>query len=279
MTSPLVEAAAGYLTRGLRVIALNGKTPNGKVHPHWREDFIVGEPESDDDWAFLSSVFDRPDTTGVGILTGFPYVVVDIDTEQGAANWKALVGDAAITDRWAAKTGRGGLHLWYGVMQPTPTFKPFGPDGGVDLKGDGGYVAAPPSLHPDTGNTYEWLIEPGAEAPFEAPEQLARLIRQHLYDLDSTMAAKELRKHAWGKKFEPGDTVFFAQPGHDGLIDGMKTAVEGNRNNYLHWAAATMAEEGAADEFFDTLADVAKEAGLDPVEVRRTIRSARQSVG
>ena len=113
----------------------------------------------------------------------------------------------------------------------------------------------------------------------EAPEQLARLIEDRMYHLESALASKEVRKRAWGPRFKEGDTVFFAQPGHDALIEGMKTAEDGNRNNYLHWAASTMAEEGAADEEFDTLGAVALDAGLDPVEVKRTIRSARTAHG
>lgn len=274
--SPLVEAAADYLNRGLHVIALAGKTPNGLVHRTGLHNAISGPVETGDDWSLLAGAFDHPKTTGIGILTRFPYVVVDIDGEEGAQQWLDIVGEDLDLDnaRWVAQTGRG-LHLWYGTTRPTGTMK-LGPK--LDLKGDGGYVAAPPSLHPD-GHRYRWLIEPGAEAPMEAPEPLARLIANHAYDLASALAAKSLRKNAWGPRYKEGDTVFYAQAGFDSLLDGMKTAAEGNRNNYLHWAAATLDEEGASDEFFAELSRIALEVGLDSVEVKRTIRSARDSHG
>lgn len=273
-SSPLTEAAGDYLARGLAVIALTGKTPNVKLHKHGLHDALRGGPESDEDWAFIAGFMDHPDTTGVGIVIEAPYVVVDIDGEEGAIQWADLNGEPLISDRWVAKTGRG-LHLWFATWRPSPTIK-LGSK--LDLKGVGGYVAAPPSKHPD-GGTYEWLIPPGAEAPMEAPEQLARRIEDHLYDLQASLEAKAVRARAYGPKYVEGDTVFYAQPNHDAVIEGMKSAVEGNRNNYLHWAAATLAEEGATDEEFETLEAAALAAGLERVEVTRTLRSARRGHG
>jgi hypothetical protein len=91
--------------------------------------------------------------------------------------------------------------------------------------------------------------------------------------------AKAIRRHAWGPKYNEGDHVFFAQASHDPIIEGMKTAVDGNRNNYLHWAAATLAEEGAPDDEFNLLAEAALAVGLEPIEVKRTLRSARRAHG
>jgi hypothetical protein len=70
-------------------------------------------------------------------------------------------------NRWVAKTGRG-LHLWYSSIEPSGSMK-LGTL--LDLKGQGGYVAAPPSLHPD-GHRYTWLLEPDDEPPMEAPDAL-----------------------------------------------------------------------------------------------------------
>lgn len=276
--SPLTAAAGEYLTLGLRVIALTGKMPNGMVHRHGLHDHLVGAPESDEDWGVVAAAMDHALTTGVGILTGSPYVVVDIDGEEGAIQWRDLrEADGTYEEltsdaRWVARTGRG-LHLWYGTTLPTGTIK-LGSK--LDLKGEGGYVVAPPSIHPDTGLAYEWLRAPSAEAPpVEVPEQLARRIEDHLYDLRSAKASKATRARAWGPRYQSGDTVFYAQPGFDALLLAVEKAEEGNRNNMLHWAASTLAEEGASDEFFEELSSVALGIGLDPIEVRRTIRSGR----
>lgn len=283
--SDLFDSACDYLWRGLAVIALTGKTPNVKLHKHGIYDSLRGAPETEEDWRFVASFFSHPDTTGIGILTGEPYLVLDIDGEEGAKQWQEMAGDDWMPDRWVAKTGRG-LHLWYapsidllipsgmGVVGPG-TIK-LGPK--LDLKGFGGYVAAPPSLHPD-GHTYEWLVPPGDDAPMEAPEPLLKEIRDHVFDLKQSLLAKQTRRNAWGPAYKPGDTRFYAQPGHDHIIEAMGKAEEGNRNAFLHWAAATLAEEGGADEEFEALGAAAIELGLTQVETRRTIRSARRAHG
>jgi hypothetical protein len=273
--SPLVEAAAGYLNGGLAVIALTGKTPNVKVHRTGLSNPIVGPVETEADWELLVQVFEHSQTTGIGILTRWPYVVVDIDGEEGAAQWLDMAPEAfPPVDTWVAKTGRG-LHIWYLSGAETGTIK-LGPK--LDLKGDGGYVAAPPSLHPD-GHTYEWVSPPGEFLPRPAPEGLRQAIEDHLFDVALKAEGKRIRQIAWGPKYAEGDTVFYAQASHEPLIEGMAAAVEGNRNAYLHWAAATLAEEGGSDDEFELLGEVALKNGLEPVEVKRTIRSARKAHG
>lgn len=270
--SDLVTWAGEYLKMGFEVIALSGKTPNVTLHKNGLHSALSGEPETDEDWDFVRGFFEHPDTTGVGIVIPYPYVVVDIDGEEGAIQWEELLGGKwEIPPHWVARTGRG-LHLWYASLQATGTIK-LGSK--LDLKGQGGYVAAPPSAHPD-GGTYEWMLSPGAEAPLEAPEPLARRIAQHAFDLEGRMLTKQHRRVARKPRYQPGDTVFYAQLGYQALIDGMKEAEDGNRNNYLHWAAATMAEEGGIDEDFEELRQAALDIGLEPVEVKRTIRSARR---
>jgi hypothetical protein len=95
----------------------------------------------------------------IGILTGAKsgILVVDIDPRNG--------GDLTVDDLEAehgkfpptveSHTGGGGRHLAYQhpggeVRCGTETLGP-----GVDIKGDGGYIVAPPSLHA-SGRRYEW---------------------------------------------------------------------------------------------------------------------------
>lgn len=277
-TSSLTQAAGEYLRLGLAVIALTGKTPNVKLHKHGLKDALRGAPESDADWEFIASFMNHPDTTGVGIVIPYPYVVVDIDGEEGAAQWAAEF-TTELPTRWVAKTPRlpeGGLHLWFACATPTGSIK-LGPK--LDLKGQASYVAVYPSQHPD-GGIYSWLAAPTAgEPPFEAPEALQTIIEDHAFDSAARANAKTERRQAWGPRYQEGDHVWYAQPGHDSLIEGVKEAAEGNRNNYLHWAAATLAEEGGSDDEFEQLAEAALAVGLEPIEVRRTIRSARRAHG
>jgi hypothetical protein len=73
--------------------------------------------------------------------------VVDIDPRDGGA-----LDPATMTPTACVVTG-GGLHLYYHHPGGRTVGK-LGP--GVDIKADGGYVAAPPSIHPDTDQPYRW---------------------------------------------------------------------------------------------------------------------------
>ena len=63
-----------------------------------------------------------------------------------------------------------------------------------------------------------------------------------------------------------------------GLVDSVRYAGQGNRNNALTWAVRTMTEEGAdLDEIRRTLGPPAVEAGLGDLEIERTIESANRT--
>lgn len=288
----LTDAAADYLSRGLAVIALTGKTPNVSVHRNGIYNALRGAPETEEDWHVIGRAFCHDDTTGVGILTGLPYVVVDIDGEEGAEQWQEINGDKAYVpliggpmtpDRWVAKTGRG-LHLWYappeellipqGMGVVGPGGLKLGPK--LDLKGYGGYVAAPPSRHPD-GHTYEWLVPPGEDAPMEAPEALSKVLRYHSVQKERRLGAKEQRRAIPVTATFAG-TTYTSIPSFDGIIESVRKAEEGNRNHMLHWAAASMADEGANSEDYEALYDAAIENGLERQETKRTIQSAIRHV-
>jgi hypothetical protein len=88
--------------------------------------------------------------TGTGTGTGAGLVVVDIDPRNGGR-----IAPELMPPTRAVHTGSGGWHLYYQ--------HPGGPLGskvaglpGVDVKADGGYVVAPPSIHPATGRPYRW---------------------------------------------------------------------------------------------------------------------------
>jgi hypothetical protein len=272
----LLDAARMYLTLGMQVIALTGKTPNVRIHRHGLKDAFLRAPQTPDERKVLTNAFTHPETTGVGILTTWPLVVVDIDGEEGAQNWKAFVGeDAYIPDRWVAKTGRG-LHLYMGSIEPTGSMK-LGTL--LDLKGDGGYVAAPPSQHFDESGQpdyrYEWMLPPDEAPLMEAPDRLAARIRARNFDREGAKIGAQIRKRIRTEQFTDGK--LWASWGFDKVISGMPSAEEGNRNNYLFWAAATLAEEGAESADFEDLEKAALGVGLTPTEIERTIRSARRS--
>jgi hypothetical protein len=77
--------------------------------------------------------------------------VVDIDPRNGG-----IIDRALMTATATVSTGGGGWHLYY--RHPgTPIGAKLPDRSGVDIKADGGYVVAPPSIHPRTGRPYRWV--------------------------------------------------------------------------------------------------------------------------
>ena len=106
----------------------------------------------------------------VGIATGRPsgLVVVDIDPAHGGVDTiDGLVAerqDAGWLVTLTVHTGGGGFHLYFrhpgGAV--SSSVGRLGP--GVDVRGDGGLVVAPLSVHA-SGRRYHWAPEPGALLP------------------------------------------------------------------------------------------------------------------
>jgi hypothetical protein len=123
---------------------------------------------------------DKPDK-GIAIATGevSGLLVVDIDPRHGGDKTLAELieshGELPVTTQ--AMTGGGGIHLLFkhpgGHIKSRPNA--LGP--GIDIKADGGYIMAPPSVHPD-GGLYRWAIHREEIEPVETPEwMLAKLVQ------------------------------------------------------------------------------------------------------
>lgn len=113
-----------------------------------------------------------PEPWNIGIATGAVsgVVVVDSDPRHGG-DLSALNLPPTLT----ARTGSGGLHLFFahpGGRVPNSASR-LAP--GVDVRGDGGYVVAPPSNHA-SGGVYAWEepLQPLAPCPPEVVEAMRR---------------------------------------------------------------------------------------------------------
>lgn len=89
----------------------------------------------------------------VGIVTGelSGIVVLDIDSEEAYE----LALKNGLPETPTVKTGRG-YHLYYKFKEGVRNFQKRADLPGIDLRGQGGYVVAPPSLHV-SGVNYQWV--------------------------------------------------------------------------------------------------------------------------
>ena len=152
MPSEFLEAAVGYAKMGLAVVPLK---PRGKrpIFDNWPE---VGTS----DVATVTRWWQQNPQANVGILTGpkSKLFVLDVDPKNGGdESFEALAYKFGTPETWRQITGRhnGGFHLFFRY----PNFRVGNAAGiwpGIDIRGEGGQVVAPPSIHPDTGQRYEW---------------------------------------------------------------------------------------------------------------------------
>ncbi|MDD5007479.1 MAG: bifunctional DNA primase/polymerase [Syntrophorhabdaceae bacterium] len=159
-TTDKLKAALHYLDRGFSVIPANrDKTPLIKWEPYQRQ--RATETEVKTWWTKY------PDAM-IGIVTGTisNLAVIDIDTDEGKEAIQEYIPDSLLMP--IAETPKGGQHLYFKCPDP-PLSNNTRIIPGCDLRGEGGYVIAPPSVNGD-GKGYSWL--PGLSIDEVAPPPL-----------------------------------------------------------------------------------------------------------
>ncbi len=131
----------------------------------------------------------RPDCN-IGIATGALSGVfaVDVDDDGAEAALKRLEEKhGTLPDSVQAITPRG-RHIYF-KMPGVPVRNSAGKVApGIDVRGDGGYVLAPPSIHP-TGRAYCWGVD-SADAVAAAPDWLLALVTERSNGSAPTPAAE-----------------------------------------------------------------------------------------
>jgi hypothetical protein len=158
---PLGHAALGLASRGFRVFPIwelvdgvcacpkEGKCDRPGKHPKVRRGLWEGTTDAG---RITSWWLDWPEAN-VGIRTGVDLFVVDLDGDAGKATWSVLCEQWGLAvDTLRAITGGGGEHLLFKGTGKT-TVGQLGR--GVDTRGEGGYIVAPPSMHA-SGRRYRW---------------------------------------------------------------------------------------------------------------------------
>jgi hypothetical protein len=142
-----VSAPESAIIPSLADAAISYARAGWPVHPLKRREKIPASPHGCKDATFdadrIREWWEQIPDANIGIATGHGFFVVDLDG-PAAALW----ADAnELPDTLTAITAKG-RHLFYALPPNTSVRNSAGQVApGVDIRGTGGYVVAPPSVH------------------------------------------------------------------------------------------------------------------------------------
>ena len=183
-TTDILEAARLYAALGLPIIPLKGKTPAVR---DWQKFFATAGPNRNQ-------------------------VRRDVEPEAAA---RALGTDTEEADQWArghlpetpmrARSGGGSTHRYFAKPPRKEIRNRQGWNGirGLDVRGQGGFIVLPPSVHPGTGKRYEWVTDfwLASGLPRFSPrwiyERTRRRVRQEVLDTDLNFAEYRASEERW----------------------------------------------------------------------------------
>lgn len=294
--NPHLEAALEYAERGWAVFPVHGIV-NGRCTCGWTPCSSPGKHplvrngvhEATTDTTAIQGWWKQWRLGNVAIATGSVsgVIVIDIDLGRPADTAFGSPGEGKAQsppDVWdslerltpelprtlTALTGGGGLHLFYTSDDATLGNSAGSVAGiedklpGVDLRANGGYVVAPPSMH-RSGARYGWL-DPGHE-PVPAPAWLKRAERPRI-EIPRVAPASFA-----------GDGTAYGRAALKSALTSLRHAPVGQRNHTLNRCAFAMAQLIAGGELQQEsvraqLKRVALETGLTERESDLTIASA-----
>lgn len=230
LADTVLGAALAYESCGLSVIPVNGKQASV---PWTRYQQNRATASMIHNWDY------RGLWTGVAIVCGKVsgnLVVIDLDGDDACAEFAAVFPQYMNT--LTVKTGSGhGLHLYYFVDKWTPTTRTKG----FEVRSNGCYVVAPPSVHPvslawykpvshveprrvrDLGDVLAWII-----AKIQTKTAVQRMDEQR-QALSKIYPNKEIR-----------NPRLYACSALSMECDAVRAAGVGHRNNVLYQAALKM---------------------------------------
>ncbi|WP_150462967.1 bifunctional DNA primase/polymerase [Nesterenkonia ebinurensis] len=260
---PPGAAAAAYARNGVPVFPC---APGGK-HPITTRGFhdATTNPKQVTAW------WQQHPRANIGIPTGQAsgVVVVDVDVHGPADGPQAFARAqrAGLVSGWEllAHSPSGGLHAYFPADPDTEQRSWQAARAGIDFRGEGGYIIAPPSRRTVNGTEAFYRIRSINTGPAGVVDS-GRL--RDFLDPRPTMPRRPTRV--------PGQSP---EADVERLAAWVAQRAEGERNRGVFWAACRLAENGLApSEALDVLAAAGGQAGLSEREVTRTVRSAYRTV-
>ncbi len=270
------DAALAYACRGWSVFPCEprGKRPLGRLAPHGLKDATT-DPDAIRAW------WTAEPEANVAIATGAAsgLFVVDIDGPEGEDAYGVLLVDhhglceGDQPDGVAVRTPGGGWHLYAALPDEARVPNSAGRIAPrIDVRGDGGYVIAPPSIHPE-GGRYVWVGDPGPNLPRPRPWILE--------------AVAPRRPRTPPRPALPARTDGCSRYGYAALeaeLTTLQEAPEGTRNHALNRAAFSVGQliaggELPAEQTRLVLLDMAQAIGLGQHEAEATVDSGLRAGG
>lgn len=266
MTAPLHGlgvAAVEYAARGWEVFPaeVRGKRPLAAAVPHGLRDATTDVKRVEAWWR-------RWPSANIAARAGHSFVVVDCDGEMGCdALMRLESSHSPLPETLTAESGGGGVHLFFAapigvrVKNSAGRIAPR-----VDVRGAGGYIVLPPSVHP-TGRSYAWR---------DATVRLAVMPR---WLVGLAMPAPPPSRPAVPRFTLANGSGLVADRVLGEECAAIAATPRGARNDRLFRGAAALANlvaggELALDPTLANLVASAMECGLPRREAERTIESA-----
>jgi hypothetical protein len=262
----LLTAALAYARHGIPVLPVHTPDQHGGCscdrgarcerpgkHPRLRH----GLTEASTDPRLIEMWWEHWPHANVGLRTGVLMDVADIDSAEGWHGLLHLLG-GSMPNGPRVRTGSGGWHFWFAT---TGFGNRVGLTQGLDWRGAGGYVVAPPSRH--VQGDYRWVRRPGDVLPTVSPA------------LGAIIEGPSVAPPAQRPITHPGP---YAQAALAAEADRVARAPLGTRNDTLNRAAFSLGRLVgggllAGGDVARELEAAARFAGLGRAETRRTIRS------
>jgi hypothetical protein len=262
MTAALYTVALTYAARGWHVFALRPKTKEPAT--------CRGFYDATTNPATLRRWFDKfPYNIAVRTGTISRVAVLDVDGDLGAASLRDLEAKhAPLPPTLTSLTGKG-MHLLFTIDGPVSSSNSkIGPN--LDIKGDAGYIAAPPSVHPNA-KKYSWVDDSIQSAPM--PEWLLSLARKPKI---SERALATVRPSRTG----PSDA--YGRAALDSEIAVLAATAPGGRNHALNRAAFSLFQLVAGgeldrDQVCNRLFEACERNGLINDDGLRSVRLTMRS--
>lgn len=271
----LRKMAEAFNGMGINLLTVNGKKPTGSTWGQWHD-----KPQTKDD---VEALFRHTGITGISAITGpasKDLGNIDIDQIEDEKIVERVLKALGLSSTypWNVKTPGHGAHIWFRCPELNQALGDKGkliahPDGckQMELRWKKHQTLLPPSRHPNGGH-YQFR---SGRRPGHAPAEVTWKAIQKVANWEGL--PKEPQVMIAPLPTVTGELDPYIQAALNGEVARMRSAREGERNDTLFKASATLGQLEQAGLPFEVasraLSEAARATGLKPTEIKNAIAS------